>query len=425
MIAIVMFGILVLLIVLGAPISMSMAIAALCAILFAGLDPIIIPSLISGGINSFTLMAVPFFIFLGNVMNSGGITQRLFDWCDACIGHVKGGLAQVNILSSIIFAGISGTAVADSAGLGMVEIRAMKEKNYDVPFSIGVTVASSLLGPIIPPSVVLLVFASLASVSPGKLFMAGVIPGLILAVILMVCVYIMCAKGKVACPPPTKFSWTHLLQATKHSVFALLCPVILLVGISSGVATATEVGIIGCVYSIFVSVIYKTFSWKGLLTALKDTLMSSASIMFLMGVGNVLAWVMTKERVPQKVTCAITGMTDSKYVVILLILFILLFLGCFMDGTSIQLVMVSILVPIASAFGIDLINLGVIVALAVTIGAATPPVGVCLFVLSSVTGESMETVIQGTKSFYVPILLGLLAVAYIPFLSTWLPSLLS
>lgn len=425
MIAIVMFGILVLLIVLGAPISMSMAIAALCAILFAGLDPIIIPSLVSGGINSFTLMAVPFFIFLGNVMNSGGITQRLFDWCDACIGHVKGGLAQVNILSSIIFAGISGTAVADSAGLGMVEIRAMKEKNYDVPFSIGITVASSLLGPIIPPSVVLLVFASLASVSPGKLFMAGVIPGLILAVILMVCVYIMCAKGKVACPPPTKFSWAHLLQATKHSVFALLCPVILLVGISSGVATATEVGIIGCVYSIFVSVIYKTFSWKGLLTALKDTLMSSASIMFLMGVGNVLAWVMTKERVPQKVTGAITGMTDSKYVVILLILLILLFLGCFMDGTSIQLVMVPILVPIASAFGIDLINLGVIVALAVTIGAATPPVGVCLFVLSSVTGESMETVIQGTKSFYVPILLGLLAVAYIPFLSTWLPSLLS
>lgn len=425
MIAVIMFSVLVILIVLGAPVAMAMAIAALCAIVFAGMDPVIIPSLISGGINSFTLMAVPFFIFLGNIMNSGGITKRLFDWCEAVIGHVKGGLAQVNILSSIIFAGISGTAVADSAGLGMVEIKAMKEKGYDVPFSIGVTVASSLLGPIIPPSVVLLVFASLASISPGKLFMAGIVPGIILAVVLMVYVYFLCAKGEVTCPEPERFDFSFFVSATKHSIFALLCPVILLVGISSGVATATEVGIIGCVYSIIVSILYKTFSWKGLMKALKDTLMSSASIMFLMGVGNVLAWVMTKERVPHAVTAAVTSVTDNKYIVLFLIMLILLFLGCFMDGTSIQLVMVPILVPIATTFGISLIHLGVIVALAVTIGAATPPVGVCLFVLSSVTGETMETVIAGVKRFFLPILLALLVVAYVPALSTWLPSLVA
>ena len=393
--------------------------------MFCGLDPVIIPSLISGGISSYTLMAVPFFIFLGNVMNSGGITHRIFDWCEALVGHIKGGLAQVNIISSVIFAGISGTAVADSAGLGMVEIEAMKKKDYDVPFSIGITVASSLLGPIIPPSVVLLVFASLANVSPGKLFMAGVLPGVLLAGILMICVYIMCARGKVKCPEPEPFSARHLWDATKHSIFALLCPAILLLGISTGFATATEVGIIGCVYSIFVSIIYRTFSLKGLLQALKDTLMSSASIMFLMGIGNVLAWIMTKEQVPQSITKALTGMTDNKYIVLLIIMAILLFLGCFMDGTSIQLVMVPILVPIANAFGIDLILLGVVVALAVTIGAATPPVGVCLFVLSSVTGESLETVVRGTKPFYFPILFALLAVAFIAPLSTWLPSILA
>ncbi|MBU5627478.1 TRAP transporter large permease [Oscillibacter sp. MSJ-2] len=425
MVAVIMFALLILLVVVGAPVSMAMAIAALCAILFCGLDPVIIPSLISGGISSYTLMAVPFFIFLGNVMNSGGITHRIFDWCEALVGHIKGGLAQVNIISSVIFAGISGTAVADSAGLGMVEIEAMKKKDYDISFSIGVTVASSLLGPIIPPSVVLLVFASLANVSPGKLFMAGVVPGVLMAAVLMVCVYVMCARGKVKCPEPEPFSAKRLWDATKHSIFALLCPVILLVGISTGFATATEVGIIGCVYSIFVSIIYRTFSLKGLLQALRDTLMSSASIMFLMGIGNVLAWIMTKEQVPQAITKALTGMTDSKYIVLLIIMAILLFLGCFMDGTSIQLVMVPILVPIANAFGIDLILLGVVVALAVTIGAATPPVGVCLFVLSSVTGESLETVVRGTKPFYLPILLALLAVAFITPLSTWLPSLLA
>lgn len=425
MVAVIMFVMLIILVVIGAPVSMAMAIAALCAILFYGLDPVIIPSLISGGISSYTLMAVPFFIFLGNIMNSGGITHRIFDWCEALVGHIKGGLAQVNIISSVIFAGISGTAVADSAGLGMVEIEAMKKKNYDVPFSIGITVASSLLGPIIPPSVVLLVYASLAGVSPGKLFMAGVLPGVLLAVILMVCVYIMCARGKVQCPEPEKFSLKRLWDATRRSIFALLCPVILLLGISTGVATATEVGIIGCVYSIFVSIIYKEFSFKGLFKALKDTLISSASIMFLMGIGSVLAWIMTKEQVPQAITKMLTGMTDSKYVVMLIILAILLFLGCFMDGTSIQLVMVPILVPIANAFGIDLILLGVVVALAVTIGAATPPVGVCLFVLSSVTGEPLETVVRGTKSFYLPILLALLAVAFITPLSTWLPGLMT
>lgn len=425
MIAVIMFLLLILLVVVGAPISMAMAISALCTIRICDLDPVIIPSLISGGISSYTLMAIPFFIFLGNIMNSGGITHRIFDWCEAMVGHIKGGLAQVNILSSVIFAGISGTAVADSAGLGMVEIEAMKKKGYDIPFSIGITVASSLLGPIIPPSVVLLVYASLANVSPGDLFMAGILPGILLAGMLMVCVYIMCARGKVRCPEPEKFSARRLWKATKESIFALLCPVILLLGISTGFVTATEVGIIGCVYSIFVSVIYGTFSIKGLVKALKDTLMSSASIMFLMGIGSILAWIMTYERVPQSITTALTGITNNKYVVILLVIAILLFLGCFMDGTSIQLVMVPILVPIARAFNIDLTLLGILVALAVTIGAATPPVGVCLFVLSTVTGESLETVIRGTKIFYFPILLALFVVAFMPILSTWLPNLLS
>ena len=424
MIAIFMFIILIVFVLLGAPISMAMAIGALAAIKYSGLDPVIIPSLISGGMSNYTLMAIPFFIFLGNIMNSGGITERIFDWCEALVGHMKGSLAQVNVVTSVVFAAISGTAVANAAGLGMLGVKAMRSKGYDGKFSTGVTVAASLLGPIIPPSVVLLVFGSLSNTSPGKLFMAGLLPGLILAAALMAQIYFMCATGKVQCPEPEKFSLKKLITTTKRSIFALLCPVLLFLGVGTGVATATEVGILGCVYAIFVSIIYKTFSLKNLIDALKKTITSASSIMFLTGVGSVIAWVMTKEQVPQTITNALVGFTSSKYVVLLIILFILLFLGCFMDGTSIQLVMVPVLMPIAAAFGIDMIHLGVVVALAVTIGASTPPVGVCLFVLSTVTGEPLENVIAGTKTFYLPIFIALLFVTFFPPIVTWLPNLL-
>ena len=413
MIAIFMFIILIVFVLLGAPISMAMAIGALAAIKYSGLDPVIIPSLISGGMSNYTLMAIPFFIFLGNIMNSGGITERIFDWCEALVGHMKGSLAQVNVVTSVVFAAISGTAVANAAGLGMLGVKAMRSKGYDGKFSTGVTVAASLLGPIIPPSVVLLVFGSLSNTSPGKR-----------AAELMAQIYFMCATGKVQCPEPEKFSLKKLITATKRSIFALLCPVLLFLGVGTGVATATEVGILGCVYAIFVSIIYKTFSLKNLIDALKKTITSASSIMFLTGVGSVIAWVMTKEQVPQTITNALVGFTSSKYVVLLIILFILLFLGCFMDGTSIQLVMVPVLMPIAAAFGIDMIHLGVVVALAVTIGASTPPVGVCLFVLSTVTGEPLENVIAGTKTFYLPIFIALLFVTFFPPIVTWLPNLL-
>ena len=393
MIAIFMFIILIVFVLLGAPISMAMAIGALAAIKYSGLDPVIIPSLISGGMSNYTLMAIPFFIFLGNIMNSGGITERIFDWCEALVGHMKGSLAQVNVVTSVVFAAISGTAVANAAGLGMLGVKAMRSKGYDGKFSTGVTVAASLLG-------------------------------LILAAALMAQIYFMCATGKVQCPEPEKFSLKKLITATKRSIFALLCPVLLFLGVGTGVATATEVGILGCVYAIFVSIIYKTFSLKNLIDALKKTITSASSIMFLTGVGSVIAWVMTKEQVPQTITNALVGFTSSKYVVLLIILFILLFLGCFMDGTSIQLVMVPVLMPIAAAFGIDMIHLGVVVALAVTIGASTPPVGVCLFVLSTVTGEPLENVIAGTKTFYLPIFIALLFVTFFPPIVTWLPNLL-
>ncbi len=231
MIAIFMFIILIVFVLLGAPISMAMAIGALAAIKYSGLDPVIIPSLISGGMSNYTLMAIPFFIFLGNIMNSGGITERIFDWCEALVGHMKGSLAQVNVVTSVVFAAISGTAVANAAGLGMLGVKAMRSKGYDGKFSTGVTVAASLLGPIIPPSVVLLVFGSLSNTSPGKLFMAGLLPGLILAAALMAQIYFMCATGKVQCPEPEKFSLKKLITATKRSIFALLCPVLLFLGV--------------------------------------------------------------------------------------------------------------------------------------------------------------------------------------------------
>jgi TRAP-type C4-dicarboxylate transport system permease large subunit len=372
MVAIILFVSLLGLIILGFPIAISMLLSSLIAILLSGLDPVIIPSLMSGGISSYTLMAIPFFVFLGNLLNSGGITDRIFDCAHAMVGWIKGGLAQVNILSSLIFAGTSGTATAEAAGLGLVEIRAMKAKGYDLKFSVGVTLASSVLGPIIPPSITFLIYASIASVSPAKLFMAGLFPGLLIGLALMVTVYVMCSRNMVDIPAPGKFSVKRLWTTAKHGFFALCTPIVLIWGISSGTVTATEAGIIGVVYALFVGLIYKELTLKKLYEALKDTL---------------------------------------------------LILGFFVDATSVQLIMVPILVPIANALGIDLLTLGVMITVDVMIGTSTPPVGNCLFIMSSISGLSITEVVKGIKIFYIPLVIGLLLITYIGFFTTWLPGL--
>lgn len=412
------------LIVLGMPISMSIGIGTVVAAILGDFSISSIPLMITSGSSNFSLVAIPYFIFLGNVMNMGGITDRMFEWAEACIGHIRGGLAQVNVLASVIFAGVSGTSSADAAGLGLVEIRAMEKKGYDLPFSVAITMVSSILGPIIPPSVSLLVFASLTGTSVAKLFAAGVIPGVVVAIGMMLINTRLCKEGKVIVPEPEPFSPKRFWIATKHGILALLCPVILLITMLSGAITPTEAGIIGSLYSLLVAAVYGELSAKKLWQACVETVNSCALIMFLIGMGNALAWFLTAEQIPQAVSTFLFGLTSNKYVILIIINIILLILGMFMDATAIQLIMVPILLPVIKTIGMSMIQFGLMVTVNILIGTMTPPYGLGLFIMSSVSKLSIPQILKATKPFFPIVIAFLLLITYVPWFSEFLPNLL-
>lgn len=411
------------LIFVGMPISMGMGISAMAGLFNGGYDLSILPVLIEKGSNNYTLIAIPYFLLAANLMNSTGITHRIYDFVDALCCRMHGGLAQGNVVGSMIFAGISGTSSGDAAGLGMIEIEAMKKKGYDLGWSASVTLASSILGPIIPPSAPFIVFAMLAEVSVTELFVAGVIPGILIAALLMITNVIIARSGKVACPAPEPFSIRRLGRTFVHGFLALMAPVIMLVGIMSGVVTATEVGIVAVLYAVIVGLIYKTLTIKSVLQAFKDTVVASAIIMFLLGMGYAIGYVLTLERVPQLLTTALMGLSDNKYVLLLIINLLLLVLGCFIDGATIRIITVPLLLPIIDALGISRIHFGVFHTLNLLIGYCTPPVGGGLMIIASITKMNMTKLVKSFLIFFIPLLVALFILVYVPGLSTWLPSL--
>lgn len=424
MIGIILFIVLLSFIMLGAPISISMGLGVLAAAIGGSYDLSVIPNLICNGSSNYTLVAIPYFVLLGNLMNSSGISERIYDFADACVGHLKGGLAQVNVLGSVIFAGISGTAVADAAGLGLVEIKSMEKKGYPLDFSAAITAASSVLGPIIPPSVTLLIFASLTSASVAKLFVAGIVPGLLVALLLCLTNYYLYVTGKVIMPEPTEFSFKKVLYTIKRGFFALATPLVLLITMTSGVVTPTEAGIIGVVYAMFVGFIYKELTWENIKSALLNTVTSCALIMLLIGMGTAVGWFLTAERIPTLFANLLLGVTDNKIVLLIIMNIIMLILGMFMDGTTIQLIMVPLLMPLITSMGVDILQFGVMVTINILIGTVTPPFGTVLFVLTAVTGLSMEKLVKSILPFFIPLVIAMLIITYIPFFTTWLPGLL-
>lgn len=424
MTCVVLFLIFLGLLLLGSPISLAMGSGAMGAAITGGYDLTSLALLISNGSSNYTLVAIPYFVFLGNLMNMAGITDRIFDFADALVGHIKGGLAQVNVLASVIFAGISGTSTADAAGLGLVEIRAMERKGYPLDFSVAITMASSVLGPIIPPSVTLLVFASITSTSVAKLFMAGVIPGVLVALALCGTNYFLYVTKRVEMPAPVKFSARRLWTTFRKGFFALCCPVILMVTMMSGVVTPTEAGIVGVLYSLFVALVYRELTLKRLIKAMVDTVYSCAIIMFLIGMGTAVGWFLTAEQIPQLVSELMLSFTSNKIILLIIINILLLILGMFMDGTTIQLIMVPILLPIIDALMISRLQFGVMVTINILIGTITPPFGVGLFIMSAISNLSIPKVFKAAIPFMIPLVIALLCITYVPFFTTWLPSIL-
>lgn len=374
--------------------------------------------------NNFTLLAIPFFLLAGKLMNTGSITMRIFRFCNTLIGWIPGGLGHANVLASIVFAGMSGSAVADAAGLGTIEIKAMEKEGFDTDFSAAVTAASSTIGPIIPPSIPLIVFGvSAGSVSIAKLLIGGVLPGLLVGICLSVMVYIFAVKRKY---PRSKFpTGRKLWEDFRHAFWPLLTPVILIGGILSGIFTPTEGAAVASLYAFVLTMfIYREISWKDFALILRDTAKESASIMFIVCASSLYGYLLTRTQLPTLFMNMIFTVTESKIVILLLLNVFFLVIGCFMETNAALIILVPILAPMATALNIDMLHLGVMIVLNLMIGLLTPPVGMCLYATAKVANIPLDRMIKAMAPFYIPLVIALLLVTFCPGIVTWLPNLL-
>ena len=412
------------LIFLRFPIAYAVALSSVFCLLSQGQSLSMLCQHMVKGISSFSLMAVPFFITMGVLMGSGGISEKLIALADACVGWMTGGMAMVNIVASYFFGGISGSAAADTASLGSILIPMMVEQGYDDDFSTAVTITSSCEGLLVPPSHNMVIYATSAGgVSVGALFMAGYLPGALLAGSLMIGSYIISKRRHY--PKGDKFSFKRLLKQLGVSFWALAAIIIVVVGVVGGVFTATESAAIAVLYSLFVSVfIYKGLDWKGVWKELENCINTLSIVLILIATSAVFGNCLTMLHVPDMAARAITGLSDNPYVIAILLNLILLVLGCIMDMAPIILIATPILLPIATSIGISPIQFGVMMILNCGIGLLTPPVGAVLFIGSAVGNVKMEKVVKATLPFYLCMIVVLLLITFIPEISLLLPNLL-
>ena len=412
----------VLLLVIGVPISISIGASAVLGCLSLGYPLVVIGQKMVSGIDSFLLIAVPLFILAGNLMNAGKITEKIFDTAKELVGWIPGGLGHANVVASIIFAGMSGSAVADAGGLGAIEMEAMKKNGYDEDFAGAVTAASSVIGPIFPPSIPLIIYGSVASVSVDQLVMGGVVPGLLMGVLLMVMVLYFAIVRRYERHP---YRLRALIRQFLGSIPALITPVIILCGFVVGWFTPTEASSIAVIYSLLIALfLYRTLDWKSFKKCLKDSAISSANTLFIIGTSTLFTYVMAMEGISRQFADVILGISSNPNVVLLVINVLLLVLGMVMEPGAILTLMLPVLLPIANGLGLDLVHFGVMVVLNLMIGQVTPPFGVCLFVISDVNKLKLERLYRSILPFLVPLILTLILVTYIPGIVTALPNAL-
>ena len=409
---------------LGIPIAMALGIPCLIYIMVDGTIPTFAAmQTMVGGANTYPLLAVPFFILAGNVFNSGGVTERLFNFSNTLVGHIKGGLAHVNIVGSMIFAGMSGAAIADAGGLGNVEIQAMRKAGYDDTLTIGITAASSTIGPIIPPSMIGVIYAAIAQASVGRLFAAGFIPGVLMGVCMMFQVYLLADKFKT--PREKRATFREILRSFYSAFGALFAIVIILGGIFSGVFTATEAAAVAAVYAMVLGfLMYGDLSPKGFYEAFKTSAKTTIQIMFIVVSATLFAWILAKEQFPQMVATFMLEQLENYYLILFSINVLLLIMGCFMETVAVVNILVPVFIPIMQHLNIDPVHFGVMMIINLMVGVLTPPFGSVLFVLSSVAKLPVERVAKDTAVFIVPILVVLFLVIIFPPLTLFLPNLI-
>ena len=459
----ILIGSFLVLLIVGVPVAIAMAAASLLYLLATGTVPdVIVAQRMIAGVESFPLLAVPFFILAGNLMNIAGVTGRIYDFALALVGWMKGGLGQVNIVGSVIFSGMSGTAIADAAGLGTIEIKAMKDHGYTTEFAVGVTAASATLGPIIPPSLPFVIYGMMANVSIGALFLGGLIPGVVMTLLMMATVAFFAYRNGWGGDTP--FSWSRLGSASIEiavvlafpvaiwlmmraglspnvaigialaallaldwwfdfaAVMALMAPVILIGGMTLGLFTPTEAAVAAVIWSLFLGLVrYRSMTFKTLSKATFDTIETTASVLFIVTAASIFAWLLTVSQAAQILSDAILGITQNKWVFLLLANLLMLFVGCFIDTIAAITILVPILLPIVLKLGIDPVHFGLIMTLNLMIGLLHPPLGMVLFVLARVAKLSVERTTMAILPWLAPLFAALIAITYVPELTLWLP----
>ena len=410
------------LMLLSVPIAFSIGLGSVYYFLASGKPLMMIPQKMFTTVDNFTLLAIPLFILAGNIMNTGGITKRLFDFARTCVGHITGGLGHVCVLASIIFAGMSGSATADAVGLGSIEIPAMEKEGYDKDFSSAIVLGAATIGPIIPPSIIMVIYAVVAGVSVGALFVAGIIPGLIMGGGLMVGVYIVSKKRKYPSYPRATFR--QLLLATRDAFPVLLTPVIIIGGIYTGYFTPTEAAMIAVVYAVILGFFYGEISFRAIWQILRETSVTVGVIMFIVGITGAFAWWLSLEKIPLLFTEYIYSLTHDRMLILLMINFIILVEGCFLDATPIVLIMVPILMPLLKTLNVDMVYFGILISVNTMIGLTTPPVGVCLYGVSAIAKLPMERIVRAYIPFLTILIVVLFLLQVFPQLSLFLPNLL-
>ena len=423
MITTILLFVLVSLIALRGPVSISIGISTVIALIIGDFPLSVIPRMMIDGLDTFTLLAVPFFVLAGNIMNAGGVTERIFSFAKALFSPIRGGLAQVNVAASMIFAGMSGAALADLAGLGTVEMRAMRKGGYPLNVAAAVTLASCTIGPIIPPSIVLIVYGLATDTSIGRLFLGGIIPGFIIGLITMVWISLWVRFKKTSWGQPEPFVVSDVWSTFKGGALALFSPVLIIGALVLGVSTPTEVGVIAAIYALFVGIIYRDLTWKKLLECIVESMQTTAIIMYIVAVSIVMGWIITMERLPHEAAKAIQLYIEHPLLALLIINVFLILVGMFLETLPAILILSPILLPILAPFGIDQVHFGVIICFNLIIGIITPPMGIGLFVAARVADTTPELVLKATMPFLIPLLFGLAIVTAFPILTLWLPDL--
>jgi tripartite ATP-independent transporter DctM subunit len=419
----VVIGCFMVLMLLGVPVTIAIGAGTVAGLYWANLldFALVFPQQIIDGARKPALLAIPFFILAGNLMNAVGMTDKIFSFALALVGSVRAGLAYVNVIASLIFAGVSGAATADIAGLGQIEVKAMRERGYSHEFAAALTVATSLVGPIVPPSISLIVYAWLANESVARLFLAGIVPGVLVALSFIAYIRVLCIFKPM--PREAPASMDSLRRAILEGVPALVAPGIILGAIVFGFATATEAGVIACVYTLGIGLVYRTLTFKILWTSLCESASLSALIMMIIGASQTMGWIFAFEQVPQSFASGFLDAVDGRAMFLVFVVVLLIVIGCFMEATPAKIILLPLLLPAADAFGIDRVQFGMIITLALLIGIATPPLGVGLYLMSAVSGVKFERLAVAIVPLLIPPFVALILIASFPIITLWLPNL--